>query len=781
MLTNNLRKLWVLWIGLILLVNVPNVFANWGSPIVIDEGKGNVGEFSSMTVVDGHPAIVYIDFTKDALTYNRATNPEGTAWGNPVVIDTEAYIGNVYSYVQFTSLAVVDGYPAIAYMATNEYQATGNMNLRYVRANDAVGASWSSPMILDTNDAGKNPSLLVVNGRPAIGYSASDSNLLSYIRANDAVGDSWGSPVTIQNEVGSYVSMAIINSNPAMSYYSENDNLKFVRALDLDGDSWGTPVYADAADHVGRKNSLAEINGRPAIAYFDDATDRILYVRANDTNGATWGSRVYLDDAGTGTPNYFIVPGIEVSLHLVNNGPAVSYYEPVNRDLKFIHASDNTGANWGTPLILDDGIQIGRYSTLAIVNNNPAISYYDGNNADVKYIRATDVNGTTWGDDVLVDEGKGEGGMYTSLAMINDRPAISYYDPAVGSRELRYVRANDSLGISWGVPITVDESSSDVGWYTTLLTVNGNPAISYYDRTNKDLKYVRALDSGGTTWGSPVALESLGDVGEYASMLIVNGNPAIVYMEHLSSTNLRIIRALDENGATWGASQVIANSSGSNTSTAIINGNPAVVTGGSQGLQYIRANDVNGTTWGTPINLNVSSQNNSLVEVNGRPAISTYNTSDYDLIYMRANDMNGSSWGTPMVLDSEGRVGWHSSMTVVNKYPAVSYYDGTNGSLKYIIATDEDGVTWNPPITLDDGNGELVGQYPSLMATDSGIGVSYFGSLRFIHNDDPTAVKLLNFDVRTSPFQRSVLVFGGSLIVTIMTCLWVGNVKRKSR
>ena len=54
----------------------------------------------------------------------------------------------------------------------------------------------------------------------------------------------------------------------------------------------------------------------------------------------------------------------------------------------------------------------------------------------------------------------------------------------------------DASGTSWGMPSIVD-NAGNVGQYTSLELVNGNPAISYYDFTNGDLKYVRAHDSGG--------------------------------------------------------------------------------------------------------------------------------------------------------------------------------------------------------------------------------------------------------------------------------------------
>ena len=66
-------------------------------------------------------------------------------------------------------------------------------------------------------------------------------------------------------------------------------------------------------------------------------------------------------------------------------------------------------------------------------------------------------------------------------------------------------------GYSWTV-VTVD-AAGDVGEGASLLVVNGRPAIAYYDRTNGDLKYVRAADADGSVWGVPLVVASTGDVG----------------------------------------------------------------------------------------------------------------------------------------------------------------------------------------------------------------------------------------------------------------------------
>jgi hypothetical protein len=77
-----------------------------------------------------------------------------------------------------------------------------------------------------------------------------------------------------------------------------------------------------------------------------------------------------------------------------------------------------------------------------------------------------------------------------------------------------------------------------VGKYTSMAVVNGKPTLSYYDETNGDLKYVKATDADGTAWGTPVTVDSSGSVGQYASLAVVNGSPAMSYFD-VSNGNLK--------------------------------------------------------------------------------------------------------------------------------------------------------------------------------------------------------------------------------------------------
>ena len=294
-------------------------------------------------------------------------------------------------------------------------------------------------------------------------------------------------------------------------------------------------------------------------------------------------------------------------------------------------------------------------------------------------------------------------GLYPSLKVVNGNPAISYYDQTNG--DLKFVRAFDPDGANWGIPTTVD-STGQVGYYTSMAVINGNPAITYLDNTNNDLRYVRALNASGTSWGTPLTLDSAGAVGQYTSLAIVNGNPAVSYQDE-TNANLKYIRASDSSGTSWGTSLTLDSSGnvGRDNSLAVVNGNPAIsyhdATNGD--LKFTRALDANGTSWGTPIaadSVGDVGSSGSLTTVSGKPAISYY-ANDGSLRFVRASDVSGTTWGKSIVLANLGNVGQYTSLAVVNGLPAVSCYDVAHGDLKYVRALDATGSSWGEPVIVD--------------------------------------------------------------------------------
>ncbi len=642
---------------------------SWSEPITVDS-TAIVGDFPSLKIVNGFPAISYYDETNGDLKYIRATNADGSAWGAPVIVESAMDVG------EHSSLQIVNGNPAIAYIAGGAQH-----DLRYVRANDVDGAAWGAPMMVDLSVMFVTGyiTLEVVNGAPAISYcSLNTIYSVNYIRANNANGTTWATRVTVNagTDGGWYASMKIVNGNPAIAYLNRASwDLNYVRATNITGTTWSAPVTVDASFTTGSHCSLEIVNGNPAISYYDETGLNLRYVRATNVSGTTWGTPISIETTGD--------IGQYTSLKIINGNPAVSYYDVTNTNLKYVRATDISGAAWGTPISFDANGDVGQDISMQLVNGNPAFSYYDFTNQDLKYVRATDATGSAWAAPLAIAV-TGAQGFHNSLKVVNGNPAIAYYDNV--SQGLRFVRASDASGTAWSAPISVDVSAPGSGWYISLQIVNGYPAISYYEATNDDLKYVRATNADGTAWGTPITVDATGITGLWTSMQIVNGNPAISYYDQDN---------LD--------------------------------------LRYVRANDADGTTWGTPVSVDVTGDQGrytSLQMVNGNPAISYYDGTNADLRYVRASDAFGTTWATPVSLDAAINSGGYNSLQVINGNPAISYEANGGvgiGGLKYVRATNATGTAWATPVMIETNtyNGG-VGEFTSMVPMGTGAGIAYY-------------------------------------------------------
>ena len=348
-----------------------------------------------------------------------------------------------------------------------------------------------------TANDGLYTSLAVVDGYPAISYYDMSNFQLMFIRATDTYGTSWGSPIvvdTLTSNTGLYTSLEVVNGNPAIAYYDISvGDLRYIRASNADGSVWPVPSASNTvssfsgflAPIVGLYASLAVVNGRPAIAcqklgLFSGG--ELVYIRSNDADGTSWPASLTIVDT---VPS---ITGLYASLVVVNNQPAISYFDFSNTQLKYVRSSDIDGAAWGSAQTIDTVGFTGSFTSLSIVNGRPAIAYLDTTNSNLNYIRANDISGISWPTTPkIVDTNVGSLLLFTSLQFINSRPSISYYDSTTGN--LMYIAANDILGNSWPTSSNVIDSPGDVGSFTSLADVNGLPGISYYDFSNGNLKY----------------------------------------------------------------------------------------------------------------------------------------------------------------------------------------------------------------------------------------------------------------------------------------------------
>ncbi|MFA4825482.1 MAG: IPT/TIG domain-containing protein [Methanoregula sp.] len=492
----------------------------------------------------------------------------------------------------------------------------------------------------------------------------------------------------------------------------------------------------DSYKHVGQYSSVAlDAAGNPAISYYDQTYGDLKY--------ASW-------------------DGTRWNITTVD----CSKRESKNKWFFWDRSHDSTQ----TPEYLScfHGTQkVGKYSSLAFDNNGkPRISYYDESNKNLLYaawdgtkwvIETVDgskaVKGHNWknwdGDHNRIDDRSVKVGQYTSLAFDNTgKPRISYYDESKG--DLKYASWDGSKWILTTVDGSlaekgrknwdndrdrVDTRSVKVGEYSSLALDSSNkPSISYYDETNKNLKYA-AWD--GSKWvietvdglkkgegqnkyhwdGDHNRIDDRSrNVGKFSSLALdSSGKPCISYYDQ-SDKNL-LYAAWD--GNQWNITTVDSSK-------------------------------------------RVGEYASLALDANGNPRISYYDASHRDLKFASWNSTN-SIWVTETV-DSSGKVGSFTSLVLDSQgAPGISYYDQSNKDLKYAAGKGQTQTPTAPIVTgISPASGPVSG---GTVVTITGTG--FTGATNVIFGDYEGTNPIVNSDTSisiTSPANQA-----GTVHVTVIT------------
>lgn len=679
---------------LLVLQPVRSAVLEWLAPVIIDSGHDPLIAPPSMSIVNGKPAMVYVvqGNGKYTLSYQQSLDIDGANW---MPFEQRVAVHESTSRIYGSSLAEVNGRPAIIF---NEEGV-----LKYVQAGDEEGATWEAPITLLSEWVG-TAQLFVIDGAPTILYQTQTwdgfdtINLLWYLRAKNADGTNWNLPVNVvlDGTFSTPYSVTLVNGLPAVAY-ADGENLKYARAKNSGGGNWTNPVIVHTGetdyDSISLTSQALSHEGRPALGFTagNDRWDpkRLYYVEAKNKNGTSWNKAEILVNAG----------GEErvdnVTLADMGEAPFICYRSSYLEIRCF--ASDN----YDEPVSVPGGSSI---VSLLRVNGNPAIgttAYYDG----IYFSRAFDTNGATWyGPYKLAD--RKTVGYPSALSEVEGLPAAGYYHDQ--SRNLLYSQSRDSAGVAWATPVVVDDEG-DVGRYHSLAVVNGNPAFSYFgylDYLNGHLKYVRALDPSGATWGEPVIVDSNGDVGRGNFLTVIDGRPAIGYYTRADKA-LKFVRAADTNGETWNDPAIIEGTENIDIYTpvysfALVGGRMGVVykVSDESELMYSQAQDADGQNWSAPVVVDAKAVGEyvSLQEINGRPAVVflKYNDTEhyFQIYYSRADDADGSAWGNPILVeDMVNSPSYQLQVFLIQKgdKPLIVF---RNNGLFVTQAEDEDGANW---------------------------------------------------------------------------------------
>jgi hypothetical protein len=311
---------------------------------------------------------------------------------------------------------------------------------------------------------------------------------MRYLRAADADGRTWGSPIELST-FGTFPTLAIIEGRPAVAY-SVFPVLLFRRALDAAGTNWEPPVTIDNAASVGSPVSLQVVNGVQAIAYGDSVDADVHYVQASDATGAAWGVPVIAAAAANAL-------GASCALAEVNDRPAIAYLDSTARRLYFVRAQDGNGAAWGTPLEVGTGYGCTSSVNLTMVAGRAALAWVDASlttSGVGRFARAIDVDGLTWASSEQISTDR----VYNlALVLVGGLPALTYTYSPNGENWVMYQRAVDSVGTAWSNPLRVGHVQVGTNPVkNTLIDVLDRPAfanVELYNGSQTRLNFYRGF------------------------------------------------------------------------------------------------------------------------------------------------------------------------------------------------------------------------------------------------------------------------------------------------
>jgi len=419
------------------------------SPLMGEE----VTEVTLTATVTGTPPFDYFfEFT------------EPVSWATPDFVDGAGDI------VQAT---VTLGSPGLYTVTVNVSNAFG-ANEQDVEFNVyPAGAEWVIYPV-DTEKSVTYSSLALVDGKPAIAYFDDGPDDLFYAYSENALGSGTWAITSVDakgmgmGDVGMYCSLADVGGKPAVSYYEGGIdwNLKFATNPNADGSGLWTTGRVDTSGDVGWITSIAEIDGRPAIGYFSDDTtlDYRFAINASADGSGAW----TLDSVATVNSGMFAEGRV---LRVLDGRPAAAFYNWDAGELQFaINANAGGDGAWSTGAVTTT---LALFVSMASIEGFPAIAYrnFDDGGLDFAINSAQDGSGT-WSPYQVVPTISAQ---HTSVNEIGGFPAIAYRNLGDDSVNLALCSTSDGSG-DWNIS-AVDTGSG--ASYCSLISVDGRAAIVY--------------------------------------------------------------------------------------------------------------------------------------------------------------------------------------------------------------------------------------------------------------------------------------------------------------
>ncbi len=747
-----------------------NSGSSWASPVALKESDVSfgalaptfqpIGDVLTVGQVNGIPHVLFsCRDVFDALCDYSASDVNATAWERSSKIAVwqqklpDSHVESLNNVALWTTHASNE--VALVHPVDDDFLETQELPAPELAARQSNGALGAT---------------VLPSGKPLLAFFDPGDKTLKVSAAADTAGTSWTAPVTIgatsggiylsayedayaQNNgallyTGRYgsariqvtpngqVSLGSVQALPAIAYTTGvNRTLNIIKATSYDGLTWGLPftVHSGTGTSISDEDvQLLNANGNPAIIFRQDTSVKIA--RATNAAGTAWGApTTIVTDAN-------LQWGFRAAL--IGGNPSVVYGSaiPGAYTLKFLRASDSSGATWPAPTAVStaSGFAAGTFHSLALaeISGTPAIAFHYTMNGKLLYYRSSVVTGASgWSGALELDSAVGtdQSARARTLELISgDKPVVLYEaQDALEEADLRSVAANDATGGSWSPPKTI-LSAGNVGLYVTASMSQGTVYAACNDFT-RGLTVQLKSTTGGQTWEVANQGHEF-PAGEHFCVTMAGGNPMVFFQ---MDDSLYKCRANDPEGSSWpfptmiqGRFTPVINGEGAGyfPSAAVIGGRMCVTfyDADYDNLWFKRANDAAGNGFATAVNI-VSTNDvggySSLLEVNGRPAVSYYNFTNKTLHYSRALDAAGNDWaGANLTVVGTAGNGEYCQLTLLGGNPAILYYDANGRQLMLVRALDVNGATWGTPQVVDDGKSVATGSSGVQSETKADVG-----------------------------------------------------------
>lgn len=352
---------------------------------------------------------------------------------------------------------------------------------------------------------------------------------------------------------------------------------------------------------------------------------------------------------------------------------------------------------------------------IEIFKGRPAIAFAGESGSGPEYpkfIIAKDSNGTTWSSEYTIDNTVDlVSTLPITLTEANGRPGVFFITD--GTPDILYFeRADNDTGSSWtGTRQQLHVGSTSVSRVRSK-NIKGKPAAVFVSAGTPDtVYYVRALDSNGASWGTPVSVYTGSNTVSDLQIEIINDTPAIALFETVGDEILYITSS-DDTGGAWNATVTVASGRTSTNSfidLAQVDGRPAIAyirSSFSDSLLYIRADNAAGSAWSaSPINIyspfTTNGSHLALTTMADTPVIFFEWSGANDNFWVKADNTTGSVWNFPTAFSS-GNDGEELVMIVDSRNDVhLAYYESLGDSLVYIYG---DGPAPAAPPTIWNGS-----------------------------------------------------------------------------